>query len=86
VIADSELRLRLKLDTKQMAPLNSLHSVVYQALPNAPIIEVVDALRGHSDMYRIGDTHLSDLGNKIAGEYVGEKLVRLLATTGLGRP
>jgi hypothetical protein len=86
VIADSELRLRLKLDTKQMASLNSLHSLVYQALPNAPIIEVVDALRGHSDMYRIGDTHLSDLGNKIAGEYVGEKLVRLLATTGLGRP
>ena len=86
VIADSELRLRLKLDTKQMAPLNSLHSLVYQALPNAPIIEVVDALRGHSDMYRRGDTHLSDLGNKIAGEYVGEKLVRLLATTGLGRP
>ena len=46
----------------------------------------LDALRGHSDMYRRGDTHLSDLGNKIAGEYVGEKLVRLLATTGLGRP
>jgi hypothetical protein len=35
-------------------------------------------------MYRMGDTHLSDLGNKIAGEYVGEKLVGLLRTTGLG--
>jgi hypothetical protein len=84
VIADSELRLRLKLYAKQMAPLDSLHSLVYQALPNVPIIDVVDVLRGHPDMYRMGDTHLSDLGNKIAGEYVGEKLARLLRTTGLG--
>jgi hypothetical protein len=67
-----------------MAPLDSLHSLVYQALPNVPIIDVVDVLRGHPEMYRMGDTHLSDLGNKIAGEYVGEKLARLLRTTGLG--
>jgi len=59
VIADTELRLQLKLDPKQTAPLNVLHSLIYQALPDAPIIEVVDALRAHSEMYRIGDTHLS---------------------------
>jgi hypothetical protein len=63
-----------------------LHALVHQAVPNTPIIEVVEALRGHSDMYRMGDTHLSDLGNKVAGEYVGEKLVGLLATTRLGKP
>jgi lysophospholipase L1-like esterase len=85
VIADSELRLLLELEPKQTAPLNVLHSLVYQAVPDAPTIEVVNALRGHSAMYRIGDTHLSDLGNKIAGEYVGEKLAALLATTDLER-
>jgi hypothetical protein len=84
VIADSELRLRLNLDATQMAPLNLLHSLVYRALPKRAVIEVVDALRGHSEMYRIEDTHLSDLGNKIAGEYVGETLVGLLPTTGVG--
>jgi lysophospholipase L1-like esterase len=84
VIADSDLRLRLNLDATQMAPLNLLHSLVYPALLKRPVIEVVDALRGHSEMYRMEDTHLSDLGNKIAGEYVGERLVGLLATTGVG--
>jgi hypothetical protein len=83
VIADTDLRLQLKLEPKQTAPLNILNSLVYQAFPNAPIIDMVDALRGHSEIYRIGDTHLSDLGNKMAGEYVGKKLAALLATIGL---
>jgi len=65
-------------------PLNILNSLVYQASPNAPIIDIVDALREHSEMYRIGDTHLSDPGNKIAGEYGREKLAALLTTTALG--
>ena len=86
VVADSELRVRLNLDAKQLVSLNSLHALVYQAVPSTPIIEVVEALRGYSDVYRVGDTHLSDLGNKVAGEYVGEKLVGLLATTTLGKP
>jgi len=86
VVADSELRVRLNLDAKQLAPLNSLHALVHQAVPNTPIIEVVEALREHSNMYRIDDSHLSDLGNKVAGEYVGEKLVGLLANTRLGKP
>jgi len=84
VIADSELRLLLELEPKQTAPLNVLHSLVYQAVPDAPTIEVVNALRGHSAMYRIGDTHLSDLGNKIAGEYGREKRAALLTATALG--
>jgi hypothetical protein len=86
VVADSELRVRFNLDAKQLTPLNSLRALVYQAVPNTPIIEVVEALRGHPGMYRVGDTHLSDLGNKVAGEYVGEKLVGLLASTRLGKP
>lgn len=85
VVADSDLRVRLNLDAKQLAPLDSLYALVYQAVPDTPIIEVVEALGGHSDMYRIADTHLSDLGNKVAGEYVGEKLVGLLATTKRGK-
>ncbi len=80
VVADSTLRARLNIDAKQMAPLNSLHTLIYQALPNTPIMEVAPVLRDRSDVYRVEDTHLSDLGNKIAGEYVGEKLVELLAT------
>ncbi len=86
VVADSELRARLNLDAKQLAPLHLLSALVYQAVPNTPVIDVAEALRGRSGMYRIGDTHLSDLGNKIAGDYVGEKLVGLLAKTRLGGP
>jgi hypothetical protein len=80
VIADSEIQNRLNIGPDQLDPINSLHALVYQAAPNVPIIEVADTLRGRSGMYRVGDTHLSDLGNKIAGEYVGDKLVGLLAT------
>ena len=80
VIADSEIQTRLNIGPDQLDPINSLHALVYQAAPNVPIIEVADTLRGRSGMYRVGDTHLSDLGNKIAGEYVGDKLVGLLAT------
>ncbi len=83
VVADSELRAQLKIDANQLAPLHSLHALIYQAVPNTPMIEVLEALRGHSEMYRIDDTHLSDLGNKIAGEYVGDKLVRLFTTRSL---
>jgi hypothetical protein len=84
VVADSELRVRLKLEAKQMIPLDALHSLIYKALPNTPIIDAMDAVRGHSEMYRSGDTHLSDLGNKISGEYVGQKLAGVLRTMGSG--
>ena len=86
VVADSNLRTRLNLDVEQLAPLASLYGLVHEAAPHTPIIEVAEVLRERSGMYRVGDTHLSDLGNKIAGEYVGEKLVNLLATTRFQKP
>ena len=58
-----------------------IDSLVKQAVPNEPIIEIV-ASCGIIPTCSAKDTHLSDLANKIADEYVGEKLV--LATTERG--
>jgi hypothetical protein len=86
VVVDAELRERLNVGAEQLAPLHSLHALVYQAVPETPVLEVAEALQGHPGMYRTDDTHLSDLGNKIAGYYVGEKLVEQLATSRLEAP
>src|SRR4029077_13052145 len=86
VVVDAELRERLNVGAEQLAPLHSLHGLVYQAVPETPVLEVAEALQGHPGMYRTDDTHLSDLGNKIAGYYVGKKLVEHLATSRLEAP
>jgi hypothetical protein len=86
VVVDAELRERLNVGAEQLAPLHSLHALVYQAVPETPVLEVAEALQGHPGMYRTDDTHLSDLGNKIAGYYVGKKLVEQLATSRLEAP
>jgi len=83
VLVDKELRERLTLGEKQLAPLRRLYTLVYQAVPDSPIVDVGSELKGRSGMFRSGDTHLSDLGNTIAGSYVGKKLARLLAKTRL---
>lgn len=56
---------------------------MYQALPGSPVLDVAPELRSRSGMYRSRDTHLSDLGNKIVGSYVGKEMINLLAKSGI---
>jgi hypothetical protein len=86
VIVDQELRDRLNLGEEQLASPRRLSTLVYQAVPDSPVVEVATELQSRSGMFRAGDTHLSDLGNKIAGSYVGKELVGLLTKTGFGGP
>jgi len=86
VVIDAELRERLNVGAEQMALLHSLHALVHQAVRDTPVLELAEALQGRPGMYRTDDTHLSDLGNKIAGYYVGEKLAERLASARLGGP
>jgi hypothetical protein len=85
VAVDKELREQLKVSTDQIAVLRSLYALVNQTLPDTPVLEVAEALQGRAGMYRADDTHLSDLANIIAGNYVGRRLFELLANTGVGR-
>jgi hypothetical protein len=84
VIVDKDLRIRLNLGEEPLAPLRQLSKLVYQAVPGSPVLDVATELRGRSGMYRSGDTHLSDLGNKLVGSYVGKEMVNLLAKAGIG--
>ncbi|HWX77228.1 MAG TPA: hypothetical protein VNY32_07120, partial [Candidatus Acidoferrales bacterium] len=86
VVIDAELRERLNVGAEQLALLHSLDALVHQAVPDTPVLELAEALQGRPGMYRTDDTHLSDLGNKIAGYYVGEKLAERFATARLGGP
>ena len=80
VLVDAELRKRLDVNAEQVTLLRSLNALVYRAVPGTMVIEIAEVLQGRPGMYGQGDTHLSDLGNKIAGEYVGEKLHGWLPT------
>ena len=40
------------------------------------IWDTTELLRRRTGMYRLNDTHLSDAGNVVVGEWVGERLVR----------
>ena len=84
IMVDKELQERLAVGEKQFAPFQTLYAFVHQAVPDVPVIEVTTELQGRSGMFRADDTHLSDLGNKIAGSYVGKKLVDLLMSLQTG--
>ena len=78
VVVDQELQERLAMGEELLSPYRRLYTLVHQAVPDVPVIEVTTELQDRSGMFRANDTHLSDLGNKIAGTYVGKKLVDLL--------
>jgi hypothetical protein len=48
-------------------------------LPADGVFDVYSVLAARSGMYRPVDTHLSDLGNVVAGEYVGNALAEALS-------
>jgi hypothetical protein len=45
------------------------------------VLDVYGQLAGKSGMYRDVDTHLSDPGNVVAGEFVGNALAEELSTS-----
>ncbi len=72
---DAELQRALALDADDVAPMNAAHVFVRDAFAASPVVEMTDALTDRGS-YRDADTHLSDLGNVRAGEYVGAALAR----------
>ena len=76
ILADSELAGELELDPDRLEPSRVLRAYLFEHLPGVTIWDTTELLRGHTGMYRLNDTHLSDAGNVVVGEWVGERLVR----------
>ena len=85
ILADRELRERLALpDPPEAYALGRLRDFVSSAVPGAALVDTTGVLSGPSEHYRSSDTHLSDVGNVVAGRYVGERLAGLLAQSSMG--
>src|SRR6185295_3848207 len=59
VMADPELQKRLNVSDQQIMALRSLRKVIYESVPDIPVIELDPVLRQHPGVYRRDDTHLS---------------------------
>jgi len=77
VLADVEVQKLL--GSPDLAASAQAHALALQ-LKASRVIDVYGMLVGKSGMYRDVDTHLSDAGNIVAGEYVGTALAEDLAT------
>jgi hypothetical protein len=87
ILADRELRERLGLaDLEAHYDAGSLRRFVAEHAAGLPVVDATDALAGGSGNYRPSDTHLSDVGNQVAGRYVGERLATLLDGAGAQPP
>ncbi len=79
IVADAELRSALRLDERGVAyDLTRLQRWVREAFPQLPQIDVNEVLAGSSGSYIPNDTHLSDVGNVRAGEFVADRLAEIL--------
>jgi hypothetical protein len=79
VLADAELRARLRLEADPAAyDLERLRRWVREHSEPPPLVDVTGPLSGPAANYRASDTHLSDVGNRVAGRHVGERLAELL--------
>jgi hypothetical protein len=80
IVADREIRARLGLsfDLDRRNEMARLRTFVAEHAGDAPVIDTTEALTGGGVNYRSSDTHLSDVGNEVAGRYVGERLSALL--------
>lgn len=81
IVADRELRARLgvSLDAEWQSAFGTLRRLIVVAADGAPVVDATDALSGGSVNYRASDTHLSDVGNQVAGRFVGGELAAILA-------
>jgi hypothetical protein len=76
ILADPELARELELDPDRLEPSRILRAYLFEHLPGVTIWDTTESLRGHIGMYRLNDTHLSDAGNVVVGEWVGGRLLR----------
>lgn len=80
VLADTQLRELMGMQAPDAS--SQLHAYATQ-LEADRVIDVYDQLAARTGMYRPVDTHLSDLGNVVAGEYVGNALAEALRDAAL---
>ncbi len=86
ILVDADLRRLLGRDlVAEGYDLQRLRGWIEANVEGPPVLDTTEVLRGGSEYYRSGDTHLSDLGNVVAGEWVGERLATLLFPTGEGQ-
>ena len=80
IVADREMRARvgLSFDLDRRNEMARLRTFVAEHAGDAPVIDATEALTDGSIHYRSSDTHLSDVGNQVAGELVGKRLAELL--------
>lgn len=71
---DPDARRLLGADPAQLAAADSLCARVIGSLDGVPVVDTSPALAGRPGMYRRVDTHLSDLGNLVVGEWVARRL------------
>ena len=76
VLVDTELQALMDIQAPDAS--SQLHAYATQ-LQADRVLDMYGQLAGRSGMYRLVDTHLSDLGNVVAGEFVGNALVEELA-------
>jgi hypothetical protein len=85
ILADADLQRLLGRDlVAEGYDLQRLRGWIEANVEGPPVLDTTEVLRGASENYRSGDTHLSDLGNVVAGEWVGERLATLLSSPGEG--
>ena len=82
VLVDTELQTLL--GQPDLAASEKSHSFATE-LGADRVLDMAAPLAGRSGMYRTVDTHLSDPGNIVAGEYVGSALAQYLAQSGAGQ-
>ncbi len=76
VLVDTELQALLDIQAPDAS--SQLHAYATQLEANR-VLDIYGQLAGRSGMFRSVDTHLSDLGNVTAGEFVGNALAEYLA-------
>ena len=85
ILVDADLRRLLGRDlAAEGYDLQRLRRWIEAEVEGPPVLDTTEVLSGGSEYYRSGDTHLSDLGNLVAGEWVGERLATLLFPHGEG--
>lgn len=74
ILVDIELQQAMSIANDAIAPAAANRAAVRAEGWASLAIDAGTPLTGHSGMYRDADTHLSDLGNVVAGRYVGTAL------------
>jgi hypothetical protein len=79
ILVDADLERLLGRDlAAEGYDLQRLRRWIRGNVQGALLLDTTPVLAGGSEHYRKGDTHLSDLGNRVVGEWVGDALAERL--------